>query len=183
MPARENAVTTYLTDAEKRQLEQWAEKSGKSQSDLVRDAIMEYTDRDRVARIEDKLDRTLSLLSDETHTHTENELRNASIPETARAIAKRIYKNHDAPIKGADVELAIEDLGGADDRTLDKYKRQLKKRGLLYKHPLQPVWTDEKQEWVGWVEGATVNSDVHEVTEKYDMDSTEYNEIADRIQS
>lgn len=181
MGSRDNPVTVYLTDDEKQQVKKWADKSGKTVSGLVRDAVLEYTDRDRAARIEDKLDRTLSLLSDGEHTRTQEIGRNASVPEKARAIARRLYNNHEMPVKGNDVELAIEDIAGADDRTIDTQKDQLKKRGLLYEHPMQPVWTDSKRQWVKWVESATVDADVHDWTDEYDLSTTEYHDIAKEI--
>jgi len=180
---RTHPVTGYLTDAEKRQLERWADETGKSQSQLVRDAIMEYTDRDRMSRIEDKLDRTLARLDGNTHTQDPSDTTSGtvpeSVPEKAREIADRIYSNHEMPVNRSDLELAVEDIAGGDDRTLEKYKEQLKKRGLLYRHPMQAVWTDDKREWVAWVEGATVNKDIYEITADYRMDTEEYIELAE----
>ena len=183
MSSRDNPVTVYLTDAEKRQVEQWADESGKTVSGMARDAILEYTDRDRAARIEDKVDRALSLLSDGEHTRTREVGRNTSVPEKARAIARRLYDNHEMPVKGDDVELAIEDIAGADERTIRTQKEQLKKRGLLYEHPIQPVWTDSKRQWVKWVQNATVNTDVHEWTDEYQLSSDEFTEIAEEIEA
>jgi predicted transcriptional regulator len=187
MGTRDNPVTVYLTDEEKAKLKQWSEKTGKSVSDLSREAILEYTDRDRVERIEseikelhDKMDRVLTQVG-EQHTHTRQSTKTMSVPETAREIAKRIYSNHEMPVSNQDVELAIEDIGGADDRTIQKYKNQLKKRGLLYKHPVSAVWTDEKEEFIQWAENATVNTDVHEVTKEYAMSTTEYTQIAETL--
>jgi len=178
---RNNPVTVYLTDDEKAQLKEWAREAGKSVSELSRDAILEFTDKDRFARIEDKLDRVLSEMDGGEHTHTVDS-RQKSVPETAREIAKRLYNNHEPPIRDTDVELAIEDLGGGSDRIVEQYKTQLKKRGLLYKHPAQPVWTDQKKEWVKWNESAKVDVDVHESTEPYRMDSDEYIGLADELE-
>lgn len=181
MTARDNPVTVYLTDEEKAQIAEWADKAGKSQSDLLRDAVLEFTDRDRAARIEDKLDRVLTQLDGDTHAHTPAATGSASVPERAREIARLVYQNHDLPVKGADVEIAIENVAGGDERTVSKYKEQLKKRGLLYRHPMQPVWTDEKREWVQWVENATVSDDVHDHTQEYDMDTDEYDRLAEEV--
>ena len=154
MPRRDNPVTTYLSDEEKAELSRFVEESPDSQATVVRDALLEYLDFDRYARIEsqvrknrDLLERTLSVLEDDEHTHTRVDA-TASVPEKARTIARRIHANHDTPVSGADVEIAIEDIGGGVDRTVVKYKDQLKKRGLLYEHPMQPVWTDEREVWV-----------------------------------
>lgn len=185
MTRRDNQVKTYLTDKENAKLERWAEKVAKSKSELLRDAVLEYTDRDRVERVEhevrevnDKIDRVLSLIDGE-HTHTRGSDSTQSVPEKARAIARRLYRNHDVPIQTTDVEFAIEDIAGADDRTVEKYKQQLKKRGLLYAHPTSGVWTDDKAQWVEWTEAAYHNADVHEVTQEYGMSTTEYTQLAE----
>jgi len=185
MTDRDNQVITYLSDAEYSQLKEWSNETGKSMSHLLREAILEYTDKDRTARVEDKVDRVLTLLDDTEHTHTRDSVSTASgtksVPEKARTIAKRLYENHDVPIQGKDVEIAIEDIAGGDDRTIDKYKSQLKKRGLLFQHPHSPVWTDSKQEWVGWVESCTVEKDVVEYTSEYSITTDEYDEIATEV--
>jgi len=183
MSNRDNRVVTYLTDSEKSQLNEWADETDKSVSHLLREAVLEYTDKDRTARIEEKVDRALTILESGEHTHTQDMPGGSqSVPEKARAIAKRCYENHSMPMQGQDLKIAIEDIAGADDRTIEKYKDQLKKRGLMYTHPLQPVWTDSKRKWVKWVEGATVDKDVHEWTDEYKMKTDEYRKIVDEIQ-
>lgn len=180
MSRENNPLTVYLTDEEKRQLEEWSEETGKSLSDLGRDAITEYTDYDRLQRIEDKVDTLLSLVEESEHTRTSNlqQRKPDSVPEKARAIAQRLHTNHETPIKGVDVEIAIEDIAGGDDRTVEKYKEQLKKRQLLFRHPFQPVWTPEKSTWVKWVEQSQVADQSHELAEEYNIDLDDYEEIA-----
>jgi len=119
--------------------------------------------------------------SDGEHTHTRGKSRNQSIPETAREIARTLYRNHTMPVPNEKVELTIEDIGGADERTLEQYRSQLKKRGLLYEHPVSAVWTNDKEQFVEWVENATVQPDIHEVTKDYGMSTTEYTEIAEQV--
>jgi len=186
MSRRDNPVTVYLTDQEKQKLSKWSEEVDKPISQLAREAILEYTDRDRTERVEhevrdvnEKIDRVLSLLDGE-HTHTSGGQK--SVPEKVREVARRLYQNHSMPVKDKDVEIAIEDIAGGDDRTVEKYKRQLKKRELLFAHPNSPVWTDEKEQWVGWVEGAYHNPDVHEITQDYGLSTTEYANIAGKIE-
>jgi hypothetical protein len=183
-----NPLTVYLTAEEKQQLEQWADETGKSLSQLGREAITEYTDRDRVERVEsemramqDKLDRVLTLVDGE-HTRTSGPDRTTSVPEKAREIARTIYENHDMPVKAADVGLVIENVAGGDDRTVEQYKSQLKKRGLLYEHPKSAVWTDDKEQFISWVEGAYYNPDVHDVTQEYGMSVTEYTQLAEELE-
>lgn len=184
MSREQYPLTVYLSADEKQKLEEWADKTGKSQSELGRQAILEYTDRDRVERIEhevgeihDKLDTLLSQAGT-AHTHKGGQ---RSVPETAREIARLVYRNFEMPVKDTDVELTIEDNAGADDRTVEKYKGQLKKRGLLYQHPTSPVWTDDKEQWVMWVENAHHNPDVHEVTQEYSISTTEYTKLAETV--
>lgn len=184
MSRRNNQVKTYLTDKENAKLEQWSEKVDKSKSELLRQAVLEYTDRDRVERVEsdvqdlhDKVDRVLSLVNG-SHAHTRG---NKSIPEKTREVAQTLYKKHDMPVKDTDVELIIENIAGGDERTIDQYKKQLKKRELLFEHPNSPVWTDDKQDWVMWTENAYHNPDVHEVTEEYGISITEYSELSEKV--
>jgi len=185
---RDNVVKTYLDDEEKRQLAEWADESGKSQAALLRQAVLEYLDHDRAARIESevrdlntKVDDVLSLLDDGgTHTHTTSGPQ--SVPEKARRVARHIYDRYDIPVSTTDVELAIENIADVgDDRSIQKYKRQLKKRGLLYQHPSGNVWTDETDEFVSWVEGAYHEPDVHDVTDAYDISTDEYIDIAEKV--
>lgn len=190
MPDRDNQVITYLDDQEYAQIKEWSETTGKSMSHLLREAILEYTDRDRTARVEEKVDRVLSLLENGEHTHTQIETRGASattnqksVPERAREIADRLYKNHESPIQDEDVTRAIEDIAGGDDRTIRKYKRQLKSRDHLYEHPSDsPIWTDDRLEWVEWAEdyiNAVPGVEIYEVVEDYDIQPTEYTEIVE----
>ena len=156
MTKRENPVKTYLDDAEKAQLKEWADETGKTQSQLLREAILEYLDHDRTARIEGqvrelsaKVDDVLTHLDGEdTHTHTAQ----SDSLTTAREIIRRLQRNHDEVVKDDDVVKAIEDYAGVDDRTIRKYKRLFRKRGLLFEHPGdQPIWTTETELWGQWV--------------------------------
>jgi len=164
MSRRDNPVTTYLSDDEKQDLKRFVEQSDDSQATVVRNALLEYLDFDRYDRIEDKvrdmdgkLDRVLRHLSDDTtHTHkgSPTSKRGTSATEKVRKIADRILSNHGEVIKADDVDRAIEDYAGADDRTLRKYKGLLRKRGLLFEHPSdqRPLWTHETDRWTDWIE-------------------------------
>jgi hypothetical protein len=181
MSEKSEQVKAYVTPAEKKQLKEWAAETDQSLSSLVRQAVLEYTDRDRAARIEDKLDRVLDSLGDDAHTHTARP--GNSVPEKTRAIADHIYQHYDGAIKGDDVELAIENIAAVGDaRSVRKYKKQLKKRNLLFKHPNQPVWTDDKEQWVGWVEGAYVDVDLNDVTDPYNIDAGEYADLVEELE-
>jgi hypothetical protein len=185
MGDRDHQLVTYVTAAEKKQLQEWAEKTGKSQSALLREAVLEYTDHDRTRRIEEKVDQILDRMDahdGDTHTHKGGNTK--SVPEKARAVADHLYSHYDAPINESDVELAIENIADVgDDRSVRKYKSQLKKRNLLFEHPAQPVWTDDKQEWVEWMELAHVESvDVSEATAGYGISNEEYADLAEELE-
>jgi len=186
MPDRDNQVIAYLDDGEYSQLKEWSDETGKSMSHLLREAILEYTDRDRTARIEEKVDRVLAVLDESENTHTQTQAGTKgqnSVPEKAREIALRLYKNHDPPINDSDVRRAIEDIAGADDRTVRKYKHQLKSRDLLYEHPSDsPVWTVDRSEWVSWAESyinAVPDMSVNDVVEDYDIQPSEYAKVVE----
>lgn len=184
MTSRDNQVITYVTDAEYKQLKEWSEETGKSMSHLLREAVLEYTDNDRTRRIESKVDRILERVdAPEAGTHTHTNPGSKSVPEKARAVADHIYAQYDPPVNDDDVEIAIENIAAVgDDRSIEKYKQQLKKRDLLFEHPYQPVWTDNEREWVEWVENATVQSDVHDIVDEYRMAVDDYIQIAEQIE-
>jgi len=162
MTRRDNHVATYLTDDELSQLKEWARNSGKSKSELLRDAILEYLDHDRAARVEqqirdldEKVNQLLAHLdSDSSHTHTlgGGMQSGSDSVERARKMVRRLQENHDEVVPSDDVERVIEDIAGADDRTLRKYKSLFRKRGLLYEHPGETsVWTTDGEQWCDWI--------------------------------
>lgn len=160
MTDRDNPVTTYLTDAEKRQVEAWANETGKSVSGLLRDAILEYTDRDRAARITDEvvdlrdeieaLRGELREQMDHTHTSAHAAQRGSETVEKAREIVQRIRENHGHQCTTEDLERAIEDIAGGDPRTIEKYREHLRARGHLLEHPVSDaeVWFTDVEDWI-----------------------------------
>lgn len=158
----------------------WVEDvEGTKQGEIGRhaeNALEEYIDHGRAARIEEKVDRLLARLSDQPTTHTHKQ-RGSETVEKCRAIHRRVTDNHGTIIKAADLERAIEDIAGADDRTLDKYKSMLKRRCLLFKHPNNPVWTPEQAKFIGWAESCIDNeptTEVHDIVEDYGLEVDEY---------
>jgi predicted transcriptional regulator len=156
---RDNPVTTYLSDDEKQQLEEWADETEKSQAHLLREAILEYLDHDRAARIEDevtdiseKLDDVLAQLdSDGTHTHTGMSDSLATARKMIRVIQQNT-DNEDGVVKDDDLVEVIENYAGVDDRTIRKYKDIFRRRGLLFEHPGEaPLWTLQTDTWTEWV--------------------------------
>lgn len=172
------------------------EEEGKKRGSVpkhLENAIREYLDKDRSARIESKLDEVLDHVRDDdathTHKHGSNGQRGSETVEKVRQIADRVYTNHSPSesdvIPPAAVERAIEDIAGADPRTIEKYTNQLKRRQLLFQHPGGAIWTDEKVQWVAWCEkylDGSPTADVHDITEEYDMTSEEYNKMADEME-
>jgi len=148
-------LQVYLEPEEYRQLKEWSQDTGKSMSQLARQGILEYTDHDRHARQDEKLDEILAAvrsLSEQSNTHTQTP-RSNSVPAKARQVARTITENHGTVLKDDDVELTIENVADVgDDRSIRKYKRQLKKRGLLFEHPGDPpTWTTESDTFEDWL--------------------------------
>jgi len=157
--SRENQCIIYLDDAEYQQLQEWADTTGKSMSELGRDAILEYTDQDRLERIEDKIDTLLTQSkTDTSHTHKNSNTmqKGSETVEKARQIVRRIQANHGDVLKSDAVDRAIEDIAGVDERTIRKYKRLFRKRGILFEHPGEPpLWTSDANQWLTWMQDYT----------------------------
>lgn len=162
MSRRNNVKKTYLSDAEAKHLSEWADEVDKSESALLREAVLEYLDHDRTARIEEKIDRIESKLdamhpqeeSDTAHTHKPQQAMSASssVAENKRDIIHRLQENNGEVMKDEVVVRAIEDIAGYDDRTIAKYKNIFRKRGLLFEHPGEsPVWTTDSDQWLEWM--------------------------------
>lgn len=122
----------------------------------VENALNEYIDHGREARIEEKVDQLCDAIleSDDAHTHTaRNGMSTGSDSiERVRKICRRLQSNHDEVLKDEYVTQAIEDIAGVDDRTVGKYKDLLRKRGLLFEHPGErPQWTFETSIWNDWL--------------------------------
>ena len=156
---RDNPVTTYLSDEEKAQLERWAAETEKSQAHLLREAVLEYLDHDRTARIEaevreinDTLEHVLEAVSDSDNTHTHGHVPQSPSTERARKMIRQLQSEQDAVMKATAVELKIENPAGADDRTIAKYKTIFRKRGLLFEHPGEPpLWTTDREQFEKWL--------------------------------
>lgn len=150
----------------------------------VENALKEYIDHGQGARIEEKVDQVLAQLADQPTTHTHKQ-RGSETVEKCRAIHRRLTSNHGTMMKTPDVERAIEDIAGADERTIKKYKRMLKRRSLLFAHPGDSaVWTPEQETWVAWCEDKIDNEpELHilDVTAEYAIEEDEYIDVAERV--
>jgi len=155
MNNRTEPLTIYLTPEEKSQLKEYADEAGKTQSDMGRDAIVEYLDHDRFKRIESELSEVKemigSLSKQDTHTHKhDTQMKASETVEKTRSIAQRLQKNNGDSISTSGLERGIKDIAGGDPRTIKKYRNELIERGLCFEHPNDdaPVWYLEKREWL-----------------------------------
>lgn len=121
-------------------------------SRLLERALVEYMDNDRGARIESKVDDVLDRLDEmesppppQSEDTLERERQSATssndpfdgyntrTEETVAAIAADLEGSNS--VNESMLETAIEDNAGASYKTLKKYKRLLKKRGMAIPHP------------------------------------------------
>lgn len=187
--SRDNRAVTYLTDDEIAGLKAWSDETGKSVSNLIREAVREYLDHDRNDRIErqlaqlnDRVEEVHALVENSEHTRTNSALSSggSDTVEKAREIHRRISNNHEPVVKDEPVTRAIEDIAGADPRTVDKYKAVLKRRLLLFKHPHSAVWTVDRKQWLEWCQQNIDHNpelSVGDVVDGYDLTKQEYAEL------
>lgn len=168
--ARDNPVTLYLDDEEYAQLKEWSNDTGKSMSVLGREAILEYTDHDRVARVESELGQIHQQLAEiqthlsqnDAHTHKEGALstpkRTASVVEKARTVVRQLQQENEndsddrVAIRDDQLTRKIENVSGGDPRTIQSHKEKIRQRGLLFEHPGEPpLWTASMDMWRNWM--------------------------------
>lgn len=149
----------------------------------VEQALKEYVDKDRYARVEDKLDSVLAHVSNGGGSHTHTTAAGSGTVERAREIYQRVADNHGLVVNDDDLVRAVEDIAGADDRTVSKYKGILKRRSLIFEHPADsPVWTTDREKWVTWVENHVDNDptlEVIDVVDDYGMSTDRFDELAE----
>lgn len=160
------------------------ETHGQKYGNLGREAenaLSEYIDRDRYARIEERLDEIADHLDgfDGTHTRTPN-----GTAEWREWIAEKLGESGRTVIPDDDVRRVIERGPGADDRTVEKYKEQLKRHGLAYEHPTSGVWTLDRGQWMEWAGNHTENNpaiDVHDLIDPYPIDFDEFDRATTEV--
>jgi hypothetical protein len=176
------------------------EAEGKTDGTLgehVETALLEYMDRDRGSRIEDKIDQNRELIEQlhqtlsegDGHTHTpesgfsgsqtQPQTPNTSgspTVERTRKIAERVYDLTEVSAPTEQVERAIVDIAGGHDQTVQKYKKELRRRGLLFEHPSEnaDLWYVDRSEWAERVKNyarATPDAEgtADKVAEKYPL--------------
>jgi hypothetical protein len=126
-------------------------------------AFLEYMDRGRDSRIEEKIEQNRELIEQihdalseaDGHTHTpesgfsEPDTSGSPTVERTRKIAERLQGEGEIGVDTEQVERAIVDLAGGHGQTLRKYKSELRRRGLLFEHPNDdsPMWYLEREPW------------------------------------
>ena len=149
-------------------------------------ALQEYLNKTRLSaveerqdRMENKLDEALTLLRENSTTHTHTVSEKPESMQNVEEIASIATANADGEVfRDPVVVRAIQEVAGADDRTIAKYKGLLKERDLLYDHPSDSaVWTTSQETWIGWCNGyidGVPDATISEVIEDYGISHDEY---------
>lgn len=153
------------------------EKKGKVRGEmgrLVERAMLEYMDRDRYARVEEKLDEVLARLSEDGNTRTQTDGGQSPTMQRLHEIADRLRSSNEHVVEDHEVEQMIVEVAGGDDRTVEKYRERLKNQGLLYQHPHSRNWFFEPRHLFA---GLSSMTDPRPVLEQYpDEFSEEFGE-------
>jgi len=136
------------------------EKHGKKRGELgreVENALSEYMDRGRYARIEERLEaleegqnEVLARLPEKRlHTHAQRYADFEDLPPETRDGVKGLLANlEEGEVKPSDIKQAAmsEPASRGDDRTITKYREILESRGILLPHPTNPdAWVHSGQ--------------------------------------
>jgi predicted transcriptional regulator len=156
---RDNRLKTTVSDGVAADVAEIADEADKSVAEVVRQAIREYTDHDRTARIEERIGRIEDKVDtlargdtpgsdDADHTHTNSDgmcdtggsggARSVAAERT-REIVRWIHENTNGEaLKDKQVSKAIWTFAGDDPRTVRKYKDQVKGGIIRYCKPHPP---------------------------------------------
>lgn len=145
----------------------------------VENALNEYMNEDRQARLEqnqhemlEQLDDLRARIADAESTHTHKDKPGCANPDVINAIHEEIVNKDKGAIKADHVERVIEEVAElpvGDDRTIRRYKRKLRQRGLLFEHPGEPpLWTADTSLWANWAtREASSRDDLEATVEPY----------------
>ena len=145
----------------------------------VENALNEYMNEDRQARVEknqhemmEQLDELRARVADSESTHTHKPKSGCTNADVITAIHDRIVNKDSGAVKDDELELVIEDVADlpvGDDRTIRRYKRKLRQRGLLFEHPGEPpLWTADTGLWANWAtREAASRGDLESTVEPY----------------
>ena len=129
----------------------------------VENALREYMNKDRQARLEknqhemiEQLEELRTAVESDAGTHTHTAETGCTDSDLVTDIRDRVVNSTDSGAVKDDVLeeaiVTVAELPVGDDRTIRKYKRRLRKRGLLFEHPGEPpLWTDDRDLWTRWV--------------------------------
>jgi len=138
------------------------EKHGKKRGELgreVENALSEYMDRGRYARIEERLEaleegqnEVLARLPEKRlHTHAQRYAAFEDLPPETRDGVKGLLANlEEGEVKPSDIKQAAmsEPASRGDDRTITKYREILESRGILLPHPVKAGDQNDSDAWV-----------------------------------
>ncbi len=143
-------------------------------------ALREYMDNDRAARIEANLNILLeeiqevkTLLDQEGSVHTQTSTDSDRTPETIRKLNRitgRIQDEFDsgAVVKEEFLERSIKHVAGANPQTIRRYKSELKAEGYAYEHPgRRQVWFLDKELFFREID---YRDDWQEIIEQYPLE-------------
>lgn len=117
---------------------------------LVERAMREYMERDRLARLDERLeqieerqDEILHLLrnedvpvqTDRTHSHTDRVANLDNLEPQVRKGVKSTLEHLPDKVSESDFEQAVHKAGRTDPRTVEKYEKLLESRGILLPDP------------------------------------------------
>jgi hypothetical protein len=164
-----NRVVTYLDEPLYEDFEAWiAEHYGETDGNTakaLRLAVRELVNghagdggTDELAEVNDKLDKVLTHVREQSSTHTHKQ---SSTSDVDKIVARATTEG--TPIAEPQLEQIIietRDLDVGDERTLRRWKRQIRQSKQLHRLPdyddvADPVeWTDNVTQWVIAVENA-----------------------------
>lgn len=139
-----------------------AEEYDMSYSDVVENAVLEYADRDRLARIEEKLDEVLG--ESETpptpseQNQPEKEKRSSPVERRADDMFDYLSDTHGAAplITSHEISAAIEEVwGDASEHMVEKYRPKIEKRlreNGWYAHPVRDAWYSSREKYRNAIE-------------------------------
>lgn len=166
---------------------------GKVRGELGRElenAMVEYMDNDRYDRIESNQEEMLERLDtlagvvcegDGTHTH-KADASPTTVTEKADLIASKLREEGGDTVPGTAVDAAIREVAGGDDRTIRKYRKQLRLNQSAYAHPASAsdVWFLDAGIWASAVENYvdnTPDADLLDILQQYSLTIEEYEQL------
>jgi len=192
MPSRESRSVRVDPDVWSDFVDWVVQTEGQKHGEIgrhVENALSEYIDQDRFARIEDRqetMQDTLETIAESVsetsteHTHTGP----TTVPDRVEKIGAELRGVDGIIFAEDDVEDAIRTHAGASDRTLRKYKQEIKAAGEAYEipRPGSSVWTVDRGQWLSWADGYlddVPDADLSEIIDPYPLTTDDYYRLAE----